>query len=65
MYGENNMETYITICEIDSQQEICYMSQETQAGTWYQPIGVGWGGRWERVSRGRGHINPWLIHVEV
>ena len=21
MYGDNNMETYITICEIDSQQE--------------------------------------------
>ena len=24
---------------------ICCMSQETQTGALYQPIGVGWGGR--------------------
>ena len=29
MYGESNMETYITICKIDSQLEFS-VSQETQ-----------------------------------
>ena len=45
MYGQSNMETYITTCKIDSQMGICSMSQETRKGALYQPIGVGWGGR--------------------
>ena len=28
------------------------MSQETQTGVLYSPIGVGWGGRWEGGSKG-------------
>ena len=32
------------------------MSQETQTGALYQSRGVGWGGRWEGGSRGRGHM---------
>ena len=44
------METYITICKINSQQEFA-MSQETQTRALYQPIGVGCGGRWEEVQR--------------
>ena len=30
------------------------MAQETQIGALYQPRGVGWGGRWEGGSKGRG-----------
>ena len=30
-------------------------AQETQRGALYQPGGVGWGERWEGVSRWRGH----------
>ena len=48
MYGESNMETYITMCKIDSQREF---AQGTQIGTLYQPRGVGWeemGGRFKR-----------------
>ena len=44
MYGKNNMETYITICKIDSQKGICYKAQETQTGALYQPREVRWGG---------------------
>ena len=40
MYGESNMETYITIRKIDSQWEFAVMSQETQTGTLNQPRGV-------------------------
>ena len=35
---------------------ICCMAQETQTGALYQPRGVGWGGRWEGVSDGRGYM---------
>ena len=47
MYGESNMETYISICKIDNERGICCMAQETQIGSLYQPRGVGWGGTWE------------------
>ena len=30
MYGESNMETYITICNIDSQQELVWFSKLKQ-----------------------------------
>ena len=30
------------------------MAQETQTGALYQPRGMGWAGRWERGSKGRG-----------
>ena len=32
------------------------MSQETQSGALHQPRGVGWGGRWEGGSKGKGYI---------
>ena len=31
------------------------MAQETQIGALHQPRGVGWGGTWEGVSKGRGY----------
>ena len=56
MYGKSNMETYISMCKIDSQRGICCMAQETQTGALYKPRGVEWGGRRERVSKGRGYV---------
>ena len=35
---------------------ICYMAQETQTGALYQSRGVGWGGRWEKGSKGGGYM---------
>ena len=32
------------------------MAQETQTGALYQPRGVGWGGRQEGGSKGRGYM---------
>ena len=54
MYGKSNMETYITICKIDSQRGICCMAQAL-----YQPRGVEQGGRWEGVSKGRGYMSTY------
>ena len=56
MCGEINMETYITICKIDSQWEFAVMAQETQTSALYQPRAVGWGGRWEGGSKGREYM---------
>ena len=36
------------------------MTQGTQTGPLCQPRGVGWGGRWEGGSRGRGHMYTYV-----
>ena len=55
MYAESNMEVYITICKIDSQQEFAVWFRN-QRGALYQPRMVGWGGRWKGGLKGRGYI---------
>ena len=45
MYGESNMETHITMCEIDSPQEFTVWLRKLKQGALHQPRGVGWGGR--------------------
>ena len=61
MFGKSNMETYITICKIDIQQEFAvgnckYMTQETQTGVLYPSRDVECGGIWEGGSKGRGYM---------
>ena len=55
MYGESNMETYITIYKIQSQWELAHL-QGSETGALYQPRAVGWGERWEGDSGGRAHM---------
>ena len=43
MYGKSNMETYITICKIDSQQEFAAWLRNSNRGSVSQPRGLGWG----------------------
>ena len=40
------VETYITICKIDGQQEFAVWLRKLRWAL-YQPRGLGWGGRWE------------------
>ena len=59
MYGKSNMETYITIYKIDSQQEFAVWLRKLRRGLCINLEGrggVGWGGRWEGGSRGKGHM---------
>ena len=56
MYGKSNLETYITICKIDSQQEFVVWLRKLKQGLCYQPRGVEWGGKREGSSKGRGHM---------
>ena len=51
MYGESNMESYITICKIDSKWEFLVWLRNLKQGL-YQPRGVGWGGKWEEGLKG-------------
>ena len=52
MYGKSNMETYITICKIDSQRELAVWLRKVKQGLWINL--EGWDGErvgWE-VQRG-------------
>ena len=56
MYGKCNMETYITICKIDSQREFAVWLRKLKQGLCINL--EGWDG--ERI-----YIYLWLIHVVV
>ena len=66
MFRKSNMETYITICKMDSQWEFCCMAQETQTGALYQPRQSRMGrDMWGGFKREGIYVYLWLIHVEV
>ena len=46
---------HITLCKIDSQWEFAVWLRN-KTGAPYQPRGMGWGGRWEGGSKGRGYM---------
>ena len=65
MYGNSNMETYITICKIDSQQEFAVWLRKLKQGLCInieRGMGREKGGRFKREWM---YIYLWLIHVEV
>ena len=65
MYGDSNMETYITICKMDSQWEFAVCLKKLQQGLCINL--EGWDGREVRGSFKREgiYVYLWLIHVEV
>ena len=65
MYGKSNMETYMTICKIDSQWEFAVWLRKLNRGSVsIQRGGMGreMGGRFKRKGI---YVYLWLIHVEV
>ena len=50
MYGKSNMETYITICKIDRQQEFTVSGNSNRGSVSIQRGEMGWemGGRFKR-----------------
>ena len=61
MYGESNMETYISICKIHSQWEFAVWLRKLKQAL-YQPRGVGWGGRFKKEGT---YVYLWLTHADV
>ena len=60
MYGKSDMETYITICKLDSQREFAIWLRKLKQGLCISLQGLeGWGGRWEGGSNGRGYMYPY------
>ena len=65
MYGKSNMETYTTICKIDSQWELAVCLRKLKQGLCINL--EGWDGRQMggRFKREGVYVYLWLIHVEV
>ena len=65
MYGESNMETYISVRKIDSQQEFAVWLRKLKQGLCINL--EGWGGRemGGRFKREGTYVYLWLIHVGV
>ena len=65
MYGESNMETYITICKIDSQWEFAVWLRKLKQGLCDNLERWGGGEDGREVQEGGEYVYLWLIHVEV
>ena len=64
MYAKSNMETYIIICKIDSQQEFALWLRELKQRLCI--ILEGWDGEGDgrELQEGK-YVYLWLIHVKV
>ena len=57
MYGKSNMETYITICKIDSQWEFSVWLRKLKQGFCINL--EGWDGKGDGGSKGRGYMHTY------
>ena len=69
-YGKSNMETYITICKIDSQRKFAVWLRKLKQGLCINLEGWDEEGDGRKVQMMGGsfkyiHVYLWLIHVEV
>ena len=65
MNGKSNMETYITICKIDSRWDFAVWLRKLKQGsasTWKGEMGRKMEGKFKREGI---HVYLWLIHIEV
>ena len=65
MYGKSNMETYITLCKIDSQQEFAVWLRKLKQGLCINLEGRDGKGGGREVQKDGIYVYLWLIHVEV
>ena len=65
MYRKNNMETYITICKIDSQGEFAVWLRKLKQGLCINLEGWDVEGDGREVQKEGTYVYLWLVHVEV
>ena len=58
MYGKSTMETYITICKIDSQRKFAVWLRKVKQGLCINLEGWDWEGDGREVQKGRGICTP-------
>ena len=65
MYWKNNMETYTTICKIDSQREFAVWLRKLKQGLCINLEGCDGEGDGREVQKGGIYAYLWVIHIEV
>ena len=65
MFGKSIMETYITVCKIDSQWEFAVWLRKLKQGLCTNLEGWDGEGDGREVQREGIYVYLWLIHVEV
>ena len=65
MYGQSNMETYITICKIDSQQEFAIWLRKLKQGFCINLEGWDGEGDGREVQKGGDICIPMAVQVKV
>ena len=65
MYGESNVETYITMCKIDSQWEFAVWLRKLKQGLCINLAGWDGEGDGRELQWEGSYVYLWLIHVEV
>ena len=65
MYGKSNMETYITICKIDSQWEFAVCLRKLKQGLCINLEGWDREGHGRYVQKGGNICIPMAVYVEV
>ena len=66
MYGKSNAETYITICEIDSQGEFAVWLRKLKKGLSINLEGYDGEGDGRKIQNGWDiYVYLWLIYIEV
>ena len=65
MYGESNMESYITICKIDHRWKFAVCLRKLKQGLCINLEGGDGKERGGRFKREEVYVYVWLIHVEI
>ena len=65
MQGKSNMETYITICKINTQQEFILLLRKLKLGLCINLEEWDGEGNGREFQKGWIYVYLWLVHVEV
>ena len=65
MYGKSSVETYITVCNIDSQQEFSVWLRKLKQEFCNNLEGWDGEGDGTEFQKGGIYVYLWLIHIEV
>ena len=65
MFGKSNMEIYITICKINSEQKFAVWHRKLKQGLCFNLEGWDGDGNGRKIKSEGIYVYLWLIHIEV